>query len=230
MDITPFKISIPELCVVALVGASGSGKSTWAASRFLPTEILSSDALRGRVADDQTDQSATPDAFDVLHFLADKRLTRGKLVVVDATNVQSQARKAVLALAKAQNVLAVAIALNVSERTCQARNLARTDRKIPPPAITRQCRDLRQSLRGLRDEGFRYVYSLREEDLDGAVVERTKLWNDRRDDKGPFDIIGDVHGCATELETLLVTLATGRMAKGFTRTRRDAGHSLSGTW
>jgi len=206
MELKPFNITLPELCVVALVGASGSGKSTWAASRFLPTEILSSDALRGWVADDQTDQSATSDAFDVLHFLGDKRLMRGKLVVVDATNVQPQARKSVLALARQQNVLAVAIVLNVSERTCQARNTARTDRKIPPHAITRQCRDLRQNLRGLRDEGFRYVYALREEDLDSAVVERTKLWNDRRDDKGPFDIIGDVHGCATELETLLRTL------------------------
>ncbi len=214
MEHTPFKISIPELCVVALVGASGSGKSTWAASRFLPTEILSSDALRGWVADDQTDQAATPDAFDVLHFIADKRLARGKLVVVDATNVQPQARKSVLALAKAQNVLAVAIVLNVSERTCQARNTARTDRKLPPHAITRQCRDLRQSLRGLKDEGFRYVYALREEDLEGAVIERTRLWNDRRDDHGPFDIIGDVHGCATELETLLDKLGYAPNGEG----------------
>ena len=214
MEPTPFKISIPELCVVALIGASGSGKSTWAAPRFLPTEILSSDTLRGWVADDQTDQSATPDAFDVLHFVANKRLTRGKLVVVDATNVQPQARKAILALAKSQNVLAVAIALNVSERTCQARNTARTDRKVPPPAITRQCRDLRQSLRGLRDEGFRYVYSLREEDLEGALVERTRLWNDRRDDTGPFDIIGDIHGCATELEALLAALGYALGAEG----------------
>lgn len=206
MEQTPFKITIPELCVVALVGASGSGKSTWASSRFLPTEVLSSDTLRGWVADNQTDQSATPDAFDVLHFLADKRLTRGKTVVVDATNVQAQARKSLLALAKSQNVLSVALVLNVSERTCQTRNETRTDRKVPPHAITRQCRDLRQSLRGLKDEGFRYVYVLREEDLDEAVVERTKLWNDRRDDHGPFDIIGDVHGCAAELETLLGTL------------------------
>ena len=214
MEPKPFNITIPELCVVALVGASGSGKSTWAASRFFPTEILSSDTLRGWVADDQTDQSATPDAFDVLHFIADKRLTRGRLVVVDATNVQPQARKSVLALAKAQNVLAVAIVLNVSERTCQARNTARLDRKVPPHAITRQCRDLKQSLRSLKEEGFRYVYALREEDLEGAVVERAKLWNDRRDDHGPFDMIGDVHGCASELETLLSTLGYAPNDKG----------------
>ena len=90
------RIEIPELSVVALVGASGSGKSTFAARFFKPTEILSSDFFRAMVSDDEGNQSATKDAFDVLHFVANKRLSSGKFVVIDATNVQKEARKAVL--------------------------------------------------------------------------------------------------------------------------------------
>ncbi len=202
----PFIVGVPELCLVALVGASGCGKSTWAARHFLPTEVLSSDRCRAWVADDETDQSATPDAFEVLHFLARKRLERGKLVVVDATNVQADARRQLVELARSQNVLAVAVAFNVPERVCQDRNALRTDRQVPPHAIARQSRDLHRSLRGLKDEGFRYVSVLNPEQMAHSVVERTKLWTDRRDDHGPFDIIGDVHGCADELEELLAKL------------------------
>src|ERR671930_616931 len=91
---------IPELSLVVLIGASGSGKSTFARTHFRPTEVLSSDFCRGLVADDENDQSATGDAFDVLHYIAAKRLAAGRLTVVDATNVQPEARKPLVALAR----------------------------------------------------------------------------------------------------------------------------------
>ena len=86
-------ISVPELSLVLLVGPSGSGKSSFARKHFLPTEVVSSDLCRALVSDDENDQSATADAFDVLHTLVRKRLARGKLVVVDATNVQPESRR-----------------------------------------------------------------------------------------------------------------------------------------
>ena len=197
-------IRIPELSLVVLVGASGCGKSTFARRHFLPTEVLSSDFFRAMVADDETDQRATTDAFDILHFVARRRLRAGRIVVVDATSVQPESRRALVALARECHVFAVAIVLNVPERICVERNQARTDRQVPPHVIPQQVSQLRRGLRDMRREGFRHVYVLDSPPAaDAAVVIREPLWNDRRADAGPFDVIGDVHGCAAELHALL---------------------------
>jgi protein phosphatase len=198
---------VPAMGLVVLVGVSGSGKSTFAARHFLPTQVISSDACRGLVADDVNDQSATPDAFDVLHYIVGTRLRRGLLTVVDATNVQRAARASLVRLAKEHDVLVDAVVLDVPERTAVARNAARPDRTFGAHVVTRQHRDLRRSLRGLRKEGFRRVHVLDGvEEVEGAVVRTERSWNDRRDLTGPFDLVGDVHGCASELRTLLTTL------------------------
>jgi protein phosphatase len=201
------KITVPELSLVALVGVSGSGKSSFAARHFAPTEVLSSDFCRGLVADDENDQAATAPAFEVLHFIAGKRLAAGRIVVVDATNVQSEARRALVALAKSHHVLAVAVVLDVPETVCAERNAIRPDRTFGRHVLRNQMSQLRRSLRGLRREGFHRAWVLDGVDeIDGATIERTRLWTDRRDDHGPFDIIGDVHGCYDELVDLLASL------------------------
>ncbi len=197
-------ISIPELSLVVLVGASGSGKSTFARRHFKATEVLSSDFCRALVSDDENEQGATKDAFEVLHFVARKRLAAGRLTVVDATNVQPEARKPLLELAREHYVLPVAIVLDMPERVCHERNRARPDRDFRPHVVRRQVQNLRRSLRGLQREGFRHVWTLsRPEDVETATIEREPLWNNRKSEHGPFDIIGDVHGCADELRTLL---------------------------
>jgi len=114
-------ITIPELSLVALIGPSGSGKSTFARRHFKPTEVLNSDACRGLVSDDQNDQTATDAAFEVLHFIAEKRLAAGRLTVVDATNVQTEARRPIVALAREYHCLPVAIVFNLPEKICQGR-------------------------------------------------------------------------------------------------------------
>lgn len=191
-----------------LIGASGSGKSTFARRHFKPTEVLSSDFCRGLVADDENDQSASRDAFDVLHHIAGKRLAAGRRTVVDATNVQQDGRRQLIELARKHDVLPVAIVLDVPEEVCAERNAARTDRAdMPRRVIQRHIRELRRSLRHLEREGFRKVHVLRgAAEAEQATVVTEKRFNDLTHLTGPFDIIGDIHGCAAELETLLARL------------------------
>jgi protein phosphatase len=200
-------MSIPKLSLVVLVGPSGSGKSTFAARHFLPTEVLSSDAFRGLVSDDENDQSATKDAFDALHFIAGKRLAAGRLTVVDATNVQREVRRPLVELARAHHVLPIAVVFDVTEKLCLDRNAARPDRDFGSHVVRRQRSQLKRSLKGLGREGFRRVFVLRtSEEIDAVEIEREPAWSDRSEDHGPFDIIGDVHGCYDELVLLLSEL------------------------
>lgn len=190
--------------LVLLVGASGSGKSTFATQHFGEFEVVSSDHYRGVVSNDPTDQASTTDAFDVLQYVVGTRLRRGLLTVVDATNTQRASRQELVRVAKAHDVLVDAIVLDVPERVAQDRNESRPDRRFGPHVVARQTRDLRRSLKGLRKEGFRRVHVLRGvEEVEAAVVTRERSWNDRSDLTGPFDLIGDVHGCRAELDTLL---------------------------
>jgi protein phosphatase len=193
------KINLPDLSLVVLVGTTGSGKSTFARTHFKPTEIMSSDYFRGLVSDDENDQSATGDAFETLHYVAGKRLAAGRLTVIDATNVQQDARKPLVALARQYHVLPVAIVL-------EDRNRERPDRQFGPHVLRRQRLDLKRSIKGLGREGFRHVWVLKPEDIEGVEITREPLWNNKKDVHGPFDIIGDVHGCGDELESLLAAL------------------------
>jgi protein phosphatase len=217
------KISLPKLSLVVLIGPSGSGKSTFARKHFLPTEILSSDACRGMVSDDENNQAVTNEAFEVLRFVAAKRLALGRLTVIDATNVQPEARQPLVQLARQYHCLPVAVVLNLPERLCQERNRSRAERTFGPHVVRQQVAQLRRSLRGLGREGFRHVFVLETpEEVEAATVERVPLWNDKRQEHGPFDIIGDVHGCCDELEALLQQL-------GYVPTALDAGDSLWGS-
>ncbi|GAA5080365.1 polynucleotide kinase-phosphatase [Thermocatellispora tengchongensis] len=203
----PVEVRVPAMGLVLLVGVSGSGKSTFAAKHFKPTQVISSDFCRGLVADDPNDQAATVDAFDVLHYIVGTRLRRGLLTVVDATNVQYEARRALVELARKHDVLVDAIVLDVPEEVAVRRNAARPDRDFGPSVIVRQRKDLRRSMGRIAKEGFRRVHVLRGVDrIDAAVIRHDKAWSDLRHLTGPFDIIGDVHGCRAELEALLEKL------------------------
>ncbi|MGN9774938.1 polynucleotide kinase-phosphatase [Micromonospora sp. H33] len=216
-------LDIPELALVALVGISGSGKSTFARRHFAPTQVLSSDAFRGMVADDENDQSASADAFDVLHYVAGTRLRAGRLTVVDATNLQPHARAALVRVAREHDVLPVAIVLEVPEALAWERTQSRADRTFGRPVLARMQRDLRRTYGQLAREGFRKVHVLRGvEEIEAAQIRYEKLFNDRRELTGPFDIVGDVHGCRAELEALLVRL-------GWELVRDDAGRPVDAT-
>jgi protein phosphatase len=200
-------LAIPELSLIVLIGPSGSGKSTFARQHFLPTEVISSDFCRSLITDNENDQTITAEAFDLLHTIAGKRLAAGRLTVIDATNVQPESRRPLVDLAHAYHAVAVAIVFDLPEGLCQDRNRSRVDRQIPAGGLHRQIEQMRRSLRGLQREGFRYIFTLnRPDQVESATIERQPLWTDRKSEHGPFDIIGDVHGCCDELEALLQTM------------------------
>jgi protein phosphatase len=198
------KLTIPELSLVLLVGPSGCGKSTFAGKHFLPTEVVSSDFFRGLVCDDQSDQNSSRDAFELLHQVIAKRLQWKRLTVVDATNLQSDARKPLIELARRYHYLLSAIVFDVDEAVCQKHNLARPDRTVPPRVISGQAQLMKKAIAALEREGIRSVHVFRSpEEVESATLERVPLWVDRRGEHGPFDVIGDVHGCYEELLALL---------------------------
>lgn len=194
-------IEIPELCLVVLIGVTGAGKSTFAAHHFAPSEVVSSDAMRAFVADDPDDLDATADAFAVLGEITRRRLRRGLLTVVDATSLRAEDRQVWLDLARDQDVFAVAIVLDPpsAELNDRAQRRGRA-----PHVLARQSALLRGARKGLRKSGFRYDYQLTSvAEIADVTVRRTPLFNDKRALHGPFDVIGDVHGCIDELLDLL---------------------------
>jgi protein phosphatase len=200
-------ISIPDFSLIVLIGASGSGKSTFAAKHFRPTEIISSDRARGLISDDETNQSVTSDAFELVAAIAEKRLKHRKTTVIDATNVRASDRKAWIDLARRWHALPVAIVIEPGIDICVERNKSRPDRPFGAGVVQRMVSEIRKGLRGLQREGFRQVWELRSPaSVESANVTRQPLWTDRRGDPSRFDIIGDIHGCADELEALLRTL------------------------
>jgi protein phosphatase len=200
-------LRIPNPSLVVLIGPCGAGKSTFAARHFRSTEVLGSDECRALVADDPHEESATPEAFAALQYLAGLRLKRGRLTVVDATNVRPQHRAPLVSLARQHDLPAVAVVFDLDERLLLERNAARQDRQIEPDAVRYQVRALQHSLDTLPREDFDQVYPLASpEAIDAARIERVPLPPDHRDAVGPFDVIGDVHGCLDELSELLVLL------------------------
>src|SRR5690348_6253867 len=166
------KITVPELSMVVLIGPSGAGKSTFAHRHFKPTEVLSSDYCRGLVSDDENDQAATADAFEVLQFVARKRLAAGKLTVIDATNVQPEARKPLVALSREYHCLPLAFVFSLPERVCRERNASRPERDFGGHVIRQQIQQMRRSFRGLDREGFRHIAVFRAtEEVDAATIE-----------------------------------------------------------
>ncbi|MBT34175.1 MAG: polynucleotide kinase-phosphatase [Thalassobius sp.] len=202
------EIKIPELSLVVLIGASGSGKSSFAKKHFKETEVLSSDYCRALVSDDENNQKATDDAFDVLNYIAAKRLKNGLLTVIDATNVQKASRNSLVALARKFHCLPVAIVLDLPESVCAERNKNRTDRNLGNHVIRNQRLDLKRSVKKLKLEGFRHIFHFKSEEEINALsnINRDKLYTNKKEETGPFDIIGDVHGCYDELVLLLQKL------------------------
>ena len=203
-------LAIPELSLVVLIGVSGSGKSTFAQRHFLPTEVISSDRCRGLVCDDESDQAASIAAFEILELIAAKRLAAGRLAVIDATNVHPVARKTLIDIARRHDCPRVAIVLDLPLETCLGRVHARVERVVDAGVVRSQYTQLREHIDTLECEGFQHVYVLRSpEEIEVAAIVREPMPSNRKHERGPFDLIGDVHGCYDELLALVERLGYG---------------------
>ena len=197
------QLKVPDFGLIVLVGAAGSGKSTLAARSFRPTEVLSSDHYRDVVGDGERSGRTTKAAFEIVAAIAGKRLEQRRLTVIDATNVHRDDRRQWVELARTHHAPLHAIILNPGRGACLAQNAGRENPR-PPHVVERQWRALRRSLKTLGREGYRYAQELHEPgEIAAARIEREPLACDLRSEQGPFDIIGDVHGCRTELDRLL---------------------------
>ena len=205
---SPHRVELPEFAMIVLAGISGSGKSALAHRHFAETEVLSLDRFRAWVSDGAPDLSSTADGFDVLKHLATKRLARRKLCVIDGPNVLRRDRASLVALARQYDAVPVIIVLNLAPPVCQARNAHRAHGPGPGKSLFGRTHvQLQESLHGLEEEGFRQIVVLDSpEAIDRLEIVRVPLSCDRRDLEGPFDIIGDVHGCYDELVGLLTQL------------------------
>lgn len=202
------RITVPELSLVLLIGPSGSGKSTFAARHFRPSEVLSLESVRQMIADDERDDGAREDAWSALLELAARRLSRGHLTVIDAADlVEAQRREPLLALSAEHHYIPLALMFALPEPTCQIRNGGREDASASPARVSEQHRLMMAAEGGLRGEGFRHVHRFSAPaEIEAATIHRLPLWSNRREDAGPFDIVGPVHGRLSELCALLAQL------------------------
>jgi protein phosphatase len=148
--------AIPGDALVVLVGPAASGKSTWAQARYRPSQILSSDTFRELVADDQSDQAASADAFRVLHIVAGARLARGLRTVIDATNLQRSARAPFRTMAARHGRPCVAVLFDVPLDELIARNAARS-RVVPEDVVRRHHDQMAAAMRDIPGEGYRSI-------------------------------------------------------------------------
>ena len=171
MDAAAIRIELPASALVALIGPAGAGKTTFAATHFRPSQVLSSDHCRLLVADDESDQSASPAAFAVLYFIAARRARRGRMTVIDATNVRPADRRRTLWLADRHQRPAIAILFALPLDLCLARHQARIGRTVAPSVVREQWDRMPTSSESLREEGFSAAYSfLDASDVAAAIV------------------------------------------------------------
>lgn len=153
-------IAIPDPALVLLIGPAGAGKSTFAAAHFNPVEIISSDHLRGLLANDPADQSASADAFRILTLMVAGRLKRRLMTVVDATSLRAANRRKYRELAARNDVPVVAIAFDLPTSAYHARNRGRTDRVVDADVIERQIEQMAQTMAVLPSERYSAVHVL----------------------------------------------------------------------
>jgi predicted kinase len=146
-------VQVPDPALVLLVGASGSGKSTWAAAHYRDAEVVSSDALRAVVGSGTADLDASSDAFRLLDQIVEGRTRRGLTVVIDTLGLDPARRGVWAALARKAGLPLVAVVFSTPASVCRARNATR-DRPVTASALAGQLRRVREVGAELQAEGW----------------------------------------------------------------------------
>jgi alkanesulfonate monooxygenase SsuD/methylene tetrahydromethanopterin reductase-like flavin-dependent oxidoreductase (luciferase family)/predicted kinase len=162
--------AIPDPALVVLVGAAGSGKSTWAAEHYLAREIVSSDQLRAVVGSGEHDQDASADAFTLLDHIITARAGRRLTTVVDTLGLDPDRRQGYLAVARRSGMPAVAVVFDTEPAVCRQRNRSR-DRAVPAAVLDSQLRRARETAARLDTEGWDVVLRAESEPGAGHAVE-----------------------------------------------------------
>ena len=199
---------MPPEALVVLAGPAACGKSTLAARHFVETQVVSSDRLRAWLTDDENDQSVSGMAFQMLYDLVGKRLGLRRLTVVDSTALSAQTRHDLLQLGRRNDVPVVLLVLVADAALCLERD-RRRERRVGPIVIHRQIALLKETLQRAPEEGFDRIYQVDARQIEQVQIRYEQHPVDRREEHGPFDIIGDIHGCAEELTALLERLGYG---------------------
>ncbi|HUD71773.1 MAG TPA: AAA family ATPase, partial [Dongiaceae bacterium] len=205
-------VAVPTPSLVLMVGPAGSGKSAFCRRNFPPAAVVSSDACRAALSGDAADQAVSAAAFALAHARLEARLRRRRLAVLDATSLEAAARARALEIAVRHHLPAVAIVLDLSAEECVRQDATRGDgRRVGRAVIERHARGLKAALPAIGREPFAAVHRLRGAGDSGrAKVALSPLPCDRAAERGPFDVIGDLHGCLDELESLLHRLGYRR--------------------
>ncbi|MGH9836471.1 MAG: AAA family ATPase [Blastocatellia bacterium] len=168
------RLQIPDPSLILLIGSSGAGKSTFAARHFKPTEIVSSDRCRAAICDDENDQSVNYAAFGLLRHITRARLSLRRLTVIDATNLETRARRGLLRVAGIYQIPAVAIAFNVPLEKCLEQNLTRTGRVVKDEVLSYHAAQFERAISRLDREGYAQIHRLDETNVNDVVVDRVR--------------------------------------------------------
>ncbi|MFA4886502.1 MAG: AAA family ATPase [Desulfotomaculaceae bacterium] len=201
-------ISLPRTTLLVMCGVPGCGKSSFAARYFRDTMVVSSDRCRSLVSDSETNISASREAFKLFRFTIERRLSLGRFTVADSTAITPVARRELLQLGRKHGFNVTLLVFDLPEQICLARNSGR-DRRVTGKAITGMQKMLRRSLKVVHKEGFDQVRVITERDLNSHNF-KVEIRNHEVTWPGPFDIIGDIHGCCDELTLLLKKLGYSR--------------------
>lgn len=167
------RIEVGPRTLVVLVGPPGAGKSTWARRHFQWNEIVSSDMFRMLLTDDENDMSVTREAFQFVDRVANARLRRGRLTVLDSINGRPVRRRKLVQLAHQLNCRAIVVSFQLPLEICLSRDRTRQGRTLGTDTIARIWHDVLRDLANIDQEGFDSVFSFKsDDDADHTPVER----------------------------------------------------------
>ncbi|HEX2900398.1 MAG TPA: polynucleotide kinase-phosphatase, partial [Bacteroidia bacterium] len=221
------EIKLPDFVLVLLVGPSGSGKSHFAETHFPAAEVIAQRQFEAMLSDDGSDEALHEETLKLMHQAIELRLKYKKACVVDAPLLTQDSRKELRRLSKKYHCKAVAIVFQIPAQVCITRNAKRSDGDPGAQLVRSQMGKMERIGKDLEEEGFKSQFLIGpEQDASSIFLTRSRMRSDRRQDRGPFDIIGDVHGCFEELMALLTEIG---YAVAVTGSRLEAGPNFQVT-